>query len=140
MFSSCGYSKPNPDLEYAINNTIPTCTEGVDCSKKWEAAQVWIANNAGNKISIVTPVLIETQESDDEKLSIRATKELQDSLTYKVKLVGWCHNFFGCVPDHNESQYNFNQFINNYGKPKPESEPEEESLNKNGAYDKPWKK
>lgn len=135
MFYSCGYSPPNPNLQYAINNSVPICIEGLDCSKKWEAAQIWVAKNAGNKISIVTPVLIETAESDSTRLSVRVTKEMQDSATYKILFTGWCHNLFGCFPDHNKSQYDFNLFVGAYGKPVVKPEAKEQSLNSKGYYE-----
>lgn len=123
MLFGCGYSQPNPNLQYAINSSAPTCSGADDCGKKWEAAQLWLAKHTHNKISLVTPVIIQTTESDSTALAAQVTKEPVDSATYRIVFKGWCHNMFGCFPDHNQAAYEFNLFVSENGIPSNRSAP-----------------
>jgi hypothetical protein len=123
MLIGCGYSQPNPNLQYAINNSVPTCSGADDCGKKWEAAQLWLAKHTENAVALVTPVLIRTTESDSTALAAQVTKEPVDSATYRIVFKGWCHNMFGCFPDHNQAAYEFNLFVSENGIPSNRSAP-----------------
>lgn len=110
-------STPSPEQEMKKSeylNTIPICDIKLDCTAKWEAAQLWVAKNAGYKIQTATNVVIETfnPTRDDTYLAAKITKEPIGSGKYKIVATLWCNNMFGCNPNKWDASVNFNKFVN----------------------------
>ena len=116
ILTSCA-SGPSPDqgkMKTEYLNTIPVCDLKLDCTAKWEAAQLWVAKNAGYKIQTATNVIIETfnPTRDDTYLAAKITKEPIGSGKYKIVANLWCNNMFGCNPDKWLASIEFNKSIN----------------------------
>lgn len=116
LLSSCA-STPSPQQEIKKTefiSTIPVCDVKIDCEAKWEAAQLWVANNAGYKIQTATNVVIETfnPTRDDTYLAAKITKEPLGGGKYKIVATLWCNNMFGCNPDKWGASVAFNKSIN----------------------------
>jgi hypothetical protein len=53
ILSSCATQDQNVErlsAQARINDTTPLCEGQQQCQNKWDAAQVWVSNNAGFKI------------------------------------------------------------------------------------------
>lgn len=96
-----------------FEQTVPTCGSEIECKAKWEAAQLWIAKNAGYKIQIATDVLIETYNSIDYSTSLaaRAMKEPLGDGRYAIRIRLGCANWFSCYPDPVDASLDFNRAV-----------------------------
>jgi hypothetical protein len=116
ILSGCAASPQIELLKAEYANTIPTCSDTVaeQCEKMWEAAQVWVAQNAGYKIQIATSVLIETYNPVDysTNLAVKVVKEATGSANYKFTVQVWCANLFGCRPNQHQAALDFNRKVN----------------------------
>ncbi|HKV96726.1 MAG TPA: hypothetical protein VJR90_04445 [Gammaproteobacteria bacterium] len=96
-----------------LERTTPICTSDVDCKAKWDAAQLWIAHNAGYKLQTVTDVLLETYNSVDgsPNIAVQVTKEPIGNGKYKIVVSVSCDNIFGCVPNQWDAALDFNKTV-----------------------------
>lgn len=80
-----------------IRATVPVCLGEVDCSAKWEAAQLWLASNTDFKLQTITGVLLETYSpsgadredvtlntADVGRIFARVTREPQGDGSYRI--------------------------------------------------------
>lgn len=92
--------------------TIPVCDGEKDCAAKWEAAQLWVSQNAGYKIQISSNVIIETYNSQDSTLAASITKEPLGSGKYKIIAKIWCsyedQGPYSCRPYSLDATLDFN--------------------------------
>lgn len=88
--------------------TAPLCWDEDQCTRMWEAAQVWVARNSGYKIQIATTALIETYNSNDTRIAMRVTKQHVQNGRYVIQAEAFCGNPFGCVPDALDHVLRFN--------------------------------
>jgi hypothetical protein len=72
----------------------PTCDALVDCASKWQAAQLWIVQNAQFKLQIATDVVLETYSpwKGHPGLAARVTKQPLGGTKYQLVLELWCVN------------------------------------------------
>lgn len=96
-----------------FQRTIPICEGEEDCKVKWEAAQIWISNNAGYKIQIATDALIETYNAvgSSPYLAAKVTKEPLGGGRYRIFVQLWCDNLLGCMPKPIKAALKFNQYV-----------------------------
>jgi len=75
--AKCVDATRNAACASTVQETVPVCDGEADCEAKWNAAQLWVAKNAGYKIQIATEVLIETYNSTagGSGLAASVTKE-----------------------------------------------------------------
>ncbi len=100
----------------SIVEDVPVCDGEAQCTAMWEAAQLWVAKNAGYKIQILSNVLIETYSSTDMSLAARITKEPVSSGKYKIVALVRCSNPFGCITKPDLAVADFNQRITAAGR------------------------
>lgn len=94
------------------NKTIPICVDEKDCIAKWEAAQLWVAKNAGFKIQTTTNVLIETYNPTTRALAVSVTKEPIGGGKYKIVAEIWCRSGkYECIPDAYDATLGFNRTV-----------------------------
>lgn len=108
---------PSPEFDAKraeIARTVPTCSSDRECAAKWEAAQLWIVKNAGYKLQLVTPVLLETYNATGSKVELAAqvTKEPLGAGKYSLNIKVWCDNFLGCHPDTLDATLDFQRKVN----------------------------
>lgn len=94
-----------------IEKTRPTCSGESDCHVKWEAAQLWVAKNAGLKIQTATDVVIETFNATEYStgLAVQATKEPQGGGVYLIVAHAQCSNT--CNEDPVQAMLDFNKSV-----------------------------
>jgi hypothetical protein len=103
----------NAAKQAQIYNTAPVCLGKEDCAAKWDAAQLWVAKNAGYKIQTATNVIIETYNAFGSSTNLAAsiTKEPMGAGKYKIVAHLWCDNIFGCSPDRMDATLDFNRTV-----------------------------
>jgi hypothetical protein len=96
-----------------VRQTVPTCDGEKDCAAKWDAAQLWVAKNAGFKIQTVTGVLIQTfsPTSGDVQLGATIMKEPLGGGRFRLVARMGCANPFGCHPDPIDALLMFNREV-----------------------------
>ena len=96
-----------------LARTTPICVSDADCKAKWDAAQLWIAHNAGYKLQTVTDVLLETYNSvgGSPDIAVQVTKEPIGGGKYKIVVSVSCDNLFGCVPNQWDAALDFNKVV-----------------------------
>lgn len=90
---------------------VPVCSKEDDCSAKWEAAQLWVVNNAGYKLQTVTDVVIETYNSSGPAVAVRVLKQPIGQGKYELIASVYCDNPFGCTRNVKEAVIDFNRKI-----------------------------
>lgn len=72
----------------------PICDENTDCAAKWQAAQLWIVQNAQFKLQTVTDVVLETYSpwKGNPGLAVRVTKQPLGGTKYQLVIEVWCVN------------------------------------------------
>jgi hypothetical protein len=91
-----------------LQATTPKCTEEKECQRKWDAAQVWVSNNAGYKIQTSSSAIIETYNSP-----ARVTKTPIGNNQYQFDLFVGCGNWLlGCKTSKYDIFKSFNDTIN----------------------------
>lgn len=113
LFAGCAASPQMLAAQKAFRESIPVCNGPVDCQAKWDAAQLWVVQNAGVKIQTATSVVIETYNSPDSspRLAVRVTKEPLGGGRYRIVVVTGCANIFGCQPNHIDAALDFNRQV-----------------------------
>lgn len=93
--------------------STPECASAERCTEVWEAAQLWVARNAGYKIQTVTSVLIETYNPGQYSTSLaaRVLKEPRGGGRYAIVASFWCANIFGCTPMPLDALLEFNRAL-----------------------------
>lgn len=96
-----------------LASTTPVCASDADCKAKWDAAQLWIAHNAGYKLQTATDVLLETYNSvgGSPDIAVQVTKEPMGGGKYKIVVSVSCDNIFGCVPNQWDAALDFNKTV-----------------------------
>lgn len=101
LLSACATTPDAPAV------TMPLCSPE-NCKVRWEAAQLFVVRHADMKIQIATDVLIETYgpvRSTD--IALRVTKTPIGEGLYRISLMAWCSNLFGCSADPGDLQAQF---------------------------------
>lgn len=113
VLTACASSADYTARMQEIERTTPVCAGDADCTSKWEAAQLWVAKNAGMKIQTVTSVLIQTYNSTDSstRLAATVTKEPLGGGRYKIVANLRCDNIYGCRPDRLDATIQFNRAV-----------------------------
>ena len=113
FIAGCGLSR-NPAKTQEFIKTVPVCYSERECEMKWSSARRWVIENARYKIQTMTPDFIETYNpsSGSPSLAVRVTKEPIASGGYRIIVKTWCDNVFGCGPDSQDAEQNFNNFVN----------------------------
>jgi hypothetical protein len=116
LLSGCATNPQTQYLQSRIAATTPTCNQNIEmqCEKMWEAAQVWIVKNSAYKLQIATDVLLETYNPSqyDTGIAVRVLKEPTSNSSYKISVVVYCDNLFGCSPNQFEAALDFNNSVN----------------------------
>jgi hypothetical protein len=114
VLQGCAASAEIQALQAQISATVPTCNSEELCRRKWEAAQVWIAQNSSYKLQIATDVLLETYNPAeyDPGIAVRVLKEPTGSTSYRFVVTVWCANVFGCNPNQYQAAIGFNNTLN----------------------------
>lgn len=94
----------------------PTCSAGADCNAKWDAAQLWIAKNAGFKLQTATGVLLQTfgpssATRDSTSLAVTVMREPDGPGQFRIVARMSCGNPFGCTPEAPAALADFNRKI-----------------------------
>lgn len=78
----------------------PTCT-GDQCTRMWQAAQVWIVKNSAFKIQLVNDTIIQTYSATNYTTDIAyvVTKMPLAAGGYSINMSANCDNLFGCQPE-----------------------------------------
>jgi len=94
--------------------TIPECRSESSCKSMWEAAQVWVARNAGYKVQVSTDTVIETFNSigSSTGIAVSVLKVPLGDGHYKIEVNIRCANIFGCTPNAWVAAQNFNNTLN----------------------------
>lgn len=111
--AGCAADPARLELAREVDRTIPTCDGERDCAAKWDAAQLWVAKNAGYKIQTVTSVLIQTFNPGraDVYLAATITKEPLGGGRFRIIGSMWCDNPLGCSPDPLQALLRFNREV-----------------------------
>lgn len=95
----CACAAPPPSagqqaLAERVTATIPVCDGEKDCAAKWEAAQLFVVNNAGYKLQTATSVIIETftPPQPSPLIAMRVTKEPLGGGKYRILGAVICSN------------------------------------------------
>lgn len=94
-----------------LKATTPVCEGEADCKAKWDAAQLWIVQNAGRKLQITTDVVLETYGSTDMSIAVQVTKQPVGSGKNEILVKVYCGNPFGCAVNQWDAALNFNKFV-----------------------------
>lgn len=115
--TGCAASPEQLALQAEYERTVPTCSNETQCRVMWEAAQIWVVNNAGYRIQTATDVIIETYGplGTSTDLAARITKEPIGQNNYRFPIVLGCANLFGCFPNALQSAVAFNTAVSNAG-------------------------
>lgn len=113
FLQSCATSPERLALIEFAESTMPVCVDDADCRIKWEAAQLWVINNAAYRLQIATDVLLETYNPTDytTQLGMRVTKEPLGGGQYRFNISAYCANLLGCARDPVEVKIAFNEHI-----------------------------
>lgn len=113
MLCGCAASPQMLAAQKAFRESIPVCNGVSDCQVKWEAAQLWVVQNAGVKVQTATSVVIETYNSPESstRLAVRVTKEPLGGGRYRIVALAGCANIFGCQPNHLAAALDFNRQV-----------------------------
>ena len=98
-----------------LQANTPKCIEEKECQRKWDAAQVWVSNNAGFRIQTASSAIIETYNSPEGStdFAARVTKTPIGTGQYQFDLFVGCGNWLlGCKTSKYEIFRNFNNTIN----------------------------
>ena len=70
-------------------------------NRKWQRAQLWLANHSIYKIQVVTDVVLQTfnPPQAEPNYGFSITREPTGSDTYVIRMQMVCGNMFGCSPD-----------------------------------------
>lgn len=111
--TSCATAPADTVTQSQVDASVPVCFSAADCNAKWEAAQLWVAKNAGMKIQTVTTVLIETFNTPmyGTELAMSVTKEPQGGGLYRIVAHANCANFFGCSTSPTKAVLAFNNAV-----------------------------
>ena len=111
---SCAASPQQAAKLAHLRATVPSCVGAEACKIKWEAAEIWIADNAGYSLRLVTDSVLETYRGDAYStiISAKVVKRLAGGDRYTIEATVNCNNIFGCVPDVWTAAQNFNDTLN----------------------------
>ena len=98
---------------HEFERSMPTCTTEPECDAMWDAAQLWIVQNAGMKLQLATDVVLETYspQNGNMRLGVRAVKQNRGELGSRIEVSVWCGNIFGCMTDTREAALDFNRTV-----------------------------
>jgi hypothetical protein len=113
IISGCVTSQERQARMDLFRSTIPVCDGEADCKEKWSAAQVYIANNAGLKIQVLSDAIIETYNpgKNSSLLAAQVTKVPLGGGKYQIEIKTWCNNPFGCTPKAWDVALGFNEYV-----------------------------
>lgn len=110
VLAGCAVAPPAP-AEPAV--PAPVCSGERDCTVKWDAAQVWVATNAGMKIQTVTSAIIQTFNPSNATtaLAVQVVKQPVGDGKYRIAARIWCDNWIGCSRPPAEALADFNRAV-----------------------------
>jgi len=115
-----------------FRSTRPHCLSDEQCKRAWSGAQVWVSQNCGMKIQLVTDSIIETYSAryGDMTLQCKVTKISAVGMGYVVNLDIGCQNYIACTSDPLMKGMEFNQYVSSVmgeatisSAPEPKPEP-----------------
>ncbi len=118
---SSGKDKPKTVGNDSAQATIP-CEAGQDCETKWHAARRWVEDNAHFPIAHSTDTLIDTDAPSGSLypiVDVRKT-EHEDKLGSDIVFTATCENLIGCVPNEEQYQTSFKNFVDDIDPPEEE--------------------
>lgn len=112
--AGCASSAERDAKRAEFQRTVPTCKAERECELKWASARNWVLSNAGFKIQNITGDYIETFGSvgGSTYLAARVTKDPLPDGGYRITVMVWCDNPFGCNPDADDAALAFNRQLN----------------------------
>ena len=102
----------DPDI-LALERNPTRCHSPEECEMMWAAARNWILSHSSYKIQTYSTDMIETHNPSpyDAGIAVRATKDPEGGGVYRIRVVIWCNNMFGCVPGLKESILSFHRTV-----------------------------
>lgn len=101
--------------QQALELSVPSCSDESECAAMWDAAELWIADNAGMRIATSTRNVIETYPSNSLRLAARATRRAQGDGEYRIEVAIGCGNHVFstafCSRDPYEATMDFNREV-----------------------------
>jgi hypothetical protein len=99
-------------LKIEARENAPVCSAPTQCARMWEAAQLFVVQNAGYKLQVATDVVIETYNAMNSStaLAMRVVKT-PVSGGYRFEHTAWCANIFGCEKEPVASTLAFNRAL-----------------------------
>ena len=95
---------------------MPTCDGEDDCRLKWEAAELWIADNAGMAMHTQTNVVLATFASNPStRISARATKRPIGGGEYRIEVWAGCTNFLSIAAGDCDLTESFARYVSAAG-------------------------
>ena len=106
--------------QQAFRDTRPRCTSEAECEAMWNAAELWIADNAGMRLATATSNVLETFASTSPRLAVRATRRAQGDGEYLIEVSVSCGNYVFGTPNCSRSPHSaamdFNRTVQRAGR------------------------